>query len=237
MTLAELRAAGYELDEGAYGRLRRYVELLLEANRGVNLISRATAGQVWVAHICDSLALLPLVAKRRPASLLDLGAGGGLPGIPVACVHPELEVLLLDATRKKMAAVEQIARGVGLERVRCIWGRAEVLASDPALHERFDAVTARAVGELAVVVKHAAGFLRAGGAGWFFKTAKVAGEEVAAAAKTARNVEVEHVENRAYTLPVKQAQRVIVVYRKSGGPRPDRKRTRGGSKNRRARNR
>jgi 16S rRNA (guanine527-N7)-methyltransferase len=215
MTLSELRALGYALDVDAHARLVRYVELLLEANRKVNLISRASADQVWIAHICDSLALLPLVAEEQPENLLDLGAGGGLPSLPIACVHPELDYVLIDATRKKVAAVEAIVGGVGLPRVRVTWGRAESLVQDPALHERFAVVTARAVGALPELVTAAAGFIRPGGTGWFFKTAQAAGEEIAAARKQARHGAMQHVENRPYRLPVTNAERVIVVYRKA----------------------
>jgi 16S rRNA (guanine527-N7)-methyltransferase len=218
MTLAELREAGYDLDAESYARLCRYVGLLLQANQKVNLISRASTDQIWVAHICDSLALLPLIRERRPKSVLDLGAGGGLPGVPIACVHPELDVVLIDATRKKVAAVEAIVSGIGQVQVRCIWGRAETLARDAALHERFDAVTARAVGTVAELVSYAADFLRPGGQGWFFKTAPAAPVEVTAAAKQAHKAHLRHVENRAYRLPTTGAARAIVVYEKSSAP-------------------
>jgi 16S rRNA (guanine527-N7)-methyltransferase len=216
MTLAELRAAGYDVDAESFARLSRYAELLLEANQKVNLISRASADQVWVAHICDSLAVLPLVRERRPASILDLGAGGGLPGLPIACVQPALDMVLMDATRKKVAAVESIVDGIGLTRVRCVWGRAEALAREAGLRERFDAVTARAVGALSELVAPAAPFIRPGGQAWFFKTARAAEAEVTAAEKQARASGLRHVENRTYQLPITRAQRVIVVYHKKG---------------------
>jgi 16S rRNA (guanine527-N7)-methyltransferase len=225
VTLAELRAAGYNLDADTFARLSRYVELLLEANRKVNLISRASADRVWPAHICDSLALLPLVRERRPENLLDLGAGGGLPGLPIACVYPELDVVLIDATRKKVAAVESIVRGVGLRRVRCIWGRAEDLVRDAALRECFEAVTARAVGALSELVAYAAGFLRLSGTAWFFKTAHAVEAEIAAADKRAPACALRHVENRLYHLPMSNAERAVVIYQKvktAGMARPGR---------------
>jgi 16S rRNA (guanine527-N7)-methyltransferase len=216
MTHAELLAAGFEVDAGAHARLARYVELLLEHNRRVNLTAIRAVEEAWRVHICDSLALLPLVRAAGPRKLLDLGTGGGLPGVPVACVCADVQVTLVDATRKKLAAVERMVADLGLANVRCVWGRAERLAHEPALREQFDAVMARAFAELRVLVECAAGFVRRAGWCWFFKTAGAAAEEVAAAEPAATRCALEFVENRAYRLPADVAERVIVVYRKMG---------------------
>jgi len=221
MTLAELRAADCDVDAAAYARLKRFVAGLLEENRCVNLISSASAAQVWPVHICDSLALLPLVQERSIRTLLDLGSGGGLPGVPLACVFPTIQVTLLDATRKKLAAVERVAAAVGLTNVRWAWGRAEVLAHEPAYREQFDAVTARAVAELPELVELAAGFVHPGGDAWFFKTLAAGATEVAAAQHAAGACAMEHVESRRYRVPHSRSERVIVVYRKCGALGPD----------------
>ena len=181
MTHAELLAAGYDVGAASYERLARYVSLLLAENRRVNLTSVDNQQDVWVAHVCDSLVLLPLIKAAGAQSLLDLGTGGGLPGLPLACVCGGLQVTLLEATRKKLAAVERIAGALRLENVRFAWGRAETLAHDAAYRERFDAVTSRAVAELRVLVEYASGFVRVGGQCWFFKTPGVLADGLAAA--------------------------------------------------------
>ena len=79
MTHAELTAAGVEIDTVAYQRLCGFVERVRRVNRRINLLSARAAREMWPAHICDSLALLPILRASSPARLLDLGTGGGLP--------------------------------------------------------------------------------------------------------------------------------------------------------------
>ncbi len=181
MTREELRAAGHDVGAAAYARLAEFVRLLMEENARLNLTAAKTAAEIWRGHVCDSLALAGLVSERRVQALLDLGSGGGLPGVPVACVCEGVRVTLLDATRKKVDAAARMIARLGLSNATALWGRAEVRAHAPAYRERFDAVTSRAVAELPVLLEYAAGFVRSGGECWFFKSAARAAEERAAA--------------------------------------------------------
>jgi len=214
MTHAELTAAGYDVDAATYARLQRFVALLLEENRRLNLTSLRDEPDVWRAHVCDSLALVPLVRERRPRRLLDLGTGGGLPGVPLACVCRDLHVTLLDATRKKLAAVERIVAGVGLSNVEFAWGRAETLARQTQFRERYEAVTARAVAELRVLIECTSGFVRPHGAAWFFKTPKACVAEVPGAEQAARTCHMAYAGAHSYRLPGEKTDRVIATYQK-----------------------
>src|SRR5262245_15056698 len=124
MTHAELSYAGYDISESACAHLHSYIQALLAENQKLNLISLRNEADIWSVHVCDSLALLPPIRERAAKRLLDLGCGGGLPGVPLACACPELRVTLLDATRKKVQALERIVAHVGLANVDCLWGRA-----------------------------------------------------------------------------------------------------------------
>ncbi|MFH1749129.1 MAG: 16S rRNA (guanine(527)-N(7))-methyltransferase RsmG [Planctomycetota bacterium] len=214
MTPSELAAAGCDVGAGAYHRLAKFVRLLLSANQRVNLTAIDNEGEAWIKHICDSLALLPQIQTGQPGTLLDLGTGGGLPGIPLACVCPELQVTLAEATRKKLVAVERIVADLELGNVRCIWGRAETLAHESAYREKFDIVVARAVAKLRVLVEYASGFARIGGECWFFKSAPGLDQEARAAAQAARLCGLERADDHIYQLPESHSARVIVVYRK-----------------------
>jgi 16S rRNA (guanine527-N7)-methyltransferase len=127
-------------------RLQEYVERLLEWNGKINLISRRDEESIWGAHILHSLSLLFFVHVMPGLSVLDLGTGGGLPGVPLAIVRPDLRFTLIDATRKKVLAVEEMVRDMGLKNVRVAWKRAE------DLEVRYDMVVARAVAPLADLV-------------------------------------------------------------------------------------
>ncbi len=221
MTHAELLAAGFEIDAAAYERLRRFVERLRRENRRLNLLSSRAAVEIWPAHVCDSLALLPLVRPSQPARLLDLGSGGGLPGVPLACANPLLRVTLLDATRKKVEALQRICSELGFDSVATVCGRAETLAHDPTYRESFDLVTARALAPLPALLEYAAGFVRPGGRCHFFKSCQAAEREREAARSAARACQMAHERTVTYSLPAGHGERAIVTYIKQGPLRDD----------------
>jgi 16S rRNA (guanine527-N7)-methyltransferase len=204
------------------------VERLRRENRRLNLLSARAAAEIWPAHVCDSLALLPLLRPSEPARLLDLGSGGGLPGVPLACADRLLQVTLLDATRKKVEAVGRICSELGFENVATIWGRAETLADDPAYRESFDVVTARALAPLPTLLEYAAGFVRPAGHCHFFKSCQAATKEREAARSAARACQMAYERTFAYALPAGHGERAIVTYVKHGPlsanqPRPTRR--------------
>jgi 16S rRNA (guanine527-N7)-methyltransferase len=120
--LAEgLSALGLSLPEGAAARLEAYADLLLRWNSKVNLTAVTGAAEVAELHLVDSLALLRVLGE--PATLLDVGSGAGLPGIPLAIARPGLEVTCCDAVAKKMAFVKAAAAALDLP-VRGVAARA-----------------------------------------------------------------------------------------------------------------
>lgn len=227
MTGEELAAAGFELGPKIYARLSRFVELLLLENQRVNLTAIRDVDEVWRLHICESLALLALISESRPRRLLDLGTGGGIPGIPLACVRDNLEVVLLDATRKKLDAVGRIVAELGLSGVQTLWGRAEALAHDEAYRETFDVVTARAVAALPTLIEYAAGFVRPGGQCWFAKSIDAAEREIEDARSAASQCALQYVKTHRFTLPGHHGERAIVIYMKRSRLRTDLPRSQG----------
>lgn len=194
--LAEL---GVELEPGEAEALARYAGLLLAANRAVNLTAVRTADELWLGHLADALALLPVLASTdqdaaesgRGPTLIDVGSGGGLPGLVLAIVRPDAEVTLLDATAKKCRFLEHAARELGLGNVSVVHARAEsagqrrgvradrggVAHREGGLRGVFDVVTARAVGRLATLAELTVPFARVGGLIALVKGAR-AGEEL-----------------------------------------------------------
>ncbi len=197
-------------------RLARLMRLLLTENQRVNLTGARSERELWTRHICDSLALLPALQKCSATRLLDLGSGGGLPGLPLACVRPNLHVTLLDATKKKVEAVQRVIAALDLSNVAVICGRAEQVAHDPAQREQYDVVTARAVAGLPLLVEYSAGFVRPRGAAWFYKTARALKTELARAANAAQMCRLTYVGAQTYLLPGEDVGRVLVEYRKEG---------------------
>jgi 16S rRNA (guanine527-N7)-methyltransferase len=203
-----------ELAPGARERLARLVRLLLHENRRVNLTGARSEDDLWSRHVADSLALLAVLPPGAGTRLLDLGSGGGLPGLPLACVRPDLHVTLLDATRKKVDAVRRIVAELNLANVAALVGRAETVAHDPAQRERYDVVTARAVAALPLLIEYAAGFLRVGGTAWFYKTARALETELAEATNAARICRLTYISARPHGQPGERGGCVLVAYRK-----------------------
>lgn len=214
MTAADLATLGHHIATDGHARLARFVTALLDENSRHNLTAVRDEAGVWARHICDALALLPLLDAEQPARLLDVGSGGGLPGMPLACVRPELNVTLLDSTRKKIDATTRIAAAAGVQNVRGIWGRAESLAHEPTHRERFDLVTARAVASLDQLVELCAAFVRVGGLCVFPKSQQGVAAELPAALPIARRCGIAHESTHAYRLPDESTDRVLVIFRK-----------------------
>ena len=118
----------------------RLYDLLMEANRRTNLTALRTEEEVVVKHLLDSLILLTLPLFQGPWRVLDLGTKAGFPGLPLKIVRPELEVTLLDATKKKVAFVAQAVEALGLKGAYPLWGRAEELAHMPEHREAYHRV-------------------------------------------------------------------------------------------------
>ena len=143
-------------DDQTRAPLARYGELLLERGRAINLTGAKTAGEVF-AQIADALSLVEFVE----GTLVDVGSGGGLPGIPLAIVT-RVPVTLVEATMKKARFLREALDACELSG-DVVAERAEVAAHEPALRERFDRATCRAVGSLPTALELTMPFLRVGG--------------------------------------------------------------------------
>jgi 16S rRNA (guanine527-N7)-methyltransferase len=174
-------ALGVEFEPGDLERLGHYLALLLETNKSVNLTGVTDPGQAWTRHILDSLTLLPLIAEvPEGGTLIDVGTGGGLPGIPLAIVSPQLRVTLLEATGKKAEFLAGAVARLGLSNATVVNDRAEHAGHLPEHRERYDAALARAVGPLAVIAELTVPFAKIGGRVLLIKGQK-ADEELAEA--------------------------------------------------------
>ena len=141
-----------------------YVALLLAANARLNLTRIVEPGEVARLHLLDALSALPLLDAAAPGRALDLGSGGGVPGIPLALARPEVSWLLVDSVGKKVDALASFVDQLRLSNVTVLAERAETLGHDSAHRERYDLVTARACAALPVLAEYALPLLRVGGA-------------------------------------------------------------------------
>jgi 16S rRNA (guanine527-N7)-methyltransferase len=161
-----LATLAVSLSGGQLAAVDAYVRLLLAWTAAINLTAIREPVAVARDHIVDSLTALATLREHGAAEVLDLGSGGGLPGIPLAIALPASQFLLVESVGKKAAFLRTAiaAPGVALEaRVEVASERAEDLAALDRLRERFDAVTVRAVAALPELVELAFPLLRVGG--------------------------------------------------------------------------
>jgi 16S rRNA (guanine527-N7)-methyltransferase len=154
---------GLTLDDTQLAKLEAFTAHLLEWNKKINLISRRDEENVWAGHILHSLSLLFKVSIPQGAVVLDLGTGGGLPGIPIKIARPDLNITLLDSTQKKTNVVKEIVQSLGLTGVPVVWSRAEDLAKQTEYKHHFDFVLARAVASLKDLVRWSSPLLKQDG--------------------------------------------------------------------------
>ena len=139
--------------------LQQYVDIITTINTRINLISRQDTASIMDHHIAPCMAFAKLERISNRQHILDIGSGGGFPGIVNAILFPESEFLLVDSTRKKVNALDEMISELQLPNVTAKWARVEELANDPSLQESFDHTTSRAVAPLRQLVKWSRPFL------------------------------------------------------------------------------
>ena len=151
---------GVLLSNNQLSLFEKYALLIRRWNKQINLISRKDEDHIWENHFLHSASLLFRVKLPPDGRILDIGTGGGLPGIPIKIVHPELAITLMDATQKKTEALKSILGELGYDDVPVVWGRAEEIGKRKEHYQSYDIAIARAVAPLHDLVKWSRLFLR-----------------------------------------------------------------------------
>jgi 16S rRNA (guanine527-N7)-methyltransferase len=144
-----------ELTAAQHDQLAGYRDLLLERNRRTNLTSIHDPGEVDRRLIVESLRLLPMLDQLTMAGdeAIDIGTGGGIPGMPLAIARPDLRWTLVDATAKKVTFLQDVVNALSLPNVLLYHGRMEELAHESHLRGRYRVLTARAVASLPALLE------------------------------------------------------------------------------------
>lgn len=156
------------LPSESLGLLTQFVGLLAAARPFLNVTALREPDDLWMKLILDAVLLLPaLESLPEGAKIVDVGCGGGFPGLPLAIAKPRLKFTLVDATAKKVAFVQHVTTQLQLQNVEGVVGRAEALAAPQTkrqppgpYREQFDLVTARAVAALPLLLEYVSPFAR-----------------------------------------------------------------------------
>ena len=142
--LNAVETLGIVFEDDDLQRIEGYLKLLYEANQVMNLTGVRDPADAWMRHVFDSLTLLPwisgLAAEGRDVRILDVGSGGGCPGIPLACILPTTHITLLETTGKKADFLARTAVELGLAEVNVLQERAEVAGQEEDYRGVFDVV-------------------------------------------------------------------------------------------------
>jgi len=200
---AGITALGLALPDGAEMKLLAYLALLDKWNRVYNLTAVRDAERMVSHHLLDSLAALPFFQADHPdlIRVLDVGSGGGLPGIPLAIARPELQVTLIDSVGKKTAFLLQVKAELGLTNLNVVTGRVEDFRPETG----FDIITSRAFSDLREFVSLTRHLLNPGGV-WLAMKGLHPDEEIAVLPHDVR-VSADH----ALCVPGLDANRHLII--------------------------
>ena len=207
-------AVGCVLDTLQAEQFVHFRDLLVEWNERMNLTAITDDEAILARHFADSLTALRAISSTPGLTLVDIGTGAGLPGIPLKIARPDLDVTLVDGTGKKVTFCETVIAELGLRGIRALKGRAEELAHDKHHRAYYKVVIARALAPLPTLVEYMLPLARMNGVCIAMKgsDAQAEAEQAARAIKLCGG-ELDRVE--AVTLPGAPDQRALIVIRKA----------------------
>lgn len=212
---AALFSSRITVDDAQVSLLARHLLLVIKKNEQINLTRIQSVEDGAYLHVVDSLLLRDAFDAAPAGAFMDVGTGAGFPGIPLAIVTGR-KAVLVDSVGKKVAAVDQFVRELGLSsRVQARHERVEVLGK--SMRGRFALVCARAVAQTNVLVEYAAPLLQRGGRLVVAK-ARPTDEELEAARRAAKICGLRCVSRETYELPEGRGHREVISYERVGNP-------------------
>ncbi len=223
---ARAAEAGIPLTAKQIGQFSVYNEMLLDWNTRMNLTALTAPEDVAVKHIIDSLTAYDAALFDGARTLIDVGTGAGLPGIPLAVYAPQLTVTLLDSLNKRVRFLTEATAAMGLQNVRGIQARAEEAARTAQHRAAYDIVVSRAVARLPVLLEYTLPFVCVGGTllalkGRAYaeeqKEARRAAEVLGGGRITARPVHLPGLDDVRAILTVTKERQTPAIYPRGGG--------------------
>lgn len=205
---------GIRLSDSRLALLERYARLL-GSYELANVIGTRDPEKIVTEHLLDSLSCFLTKCVHEANSMIDVGTGGGLPGVPLAIVRPELRVALLEATEKKVSFLKLVQEELGLRNLELLNTRVEEVGRKPEYRETFELATGRALAALPVVAEYCAPLVRVGGTILSMK-GRLSEEESSQGIAAAKQLglELREVRGVEYQEWLPQKERRLVVFEK-----------------------
>jgi 16S rRNA (guanine527-N7)-methyltransferase len=205
-------AAGLTIDDRQLSLFSIYYRELLFWNRHMNIVSDRSSREIAERHFIDSLMALPFLTKER-GTLVDLGSGGGFPGIPLKIMRSDMKVLLLDSSRKKISFLSNIIAKLGLENITAERCRIEDVILQENYARTFDTVISRAAFKLDLLVRFSSSLLKDGGLLIALKGRDVK-DELDSAEEEAKMAGMELQSESDQEPPTHNSNRKIIIYKR-----------------------
>ena len=154
---------GIEITDEQSAEFEKYMEMMLEYNKCVNLTAITEKEEIEEKHFVDSVSAVLSERLHNNCSLIDIGAGAGFPSLPIKIVRKDIDVTMLDSLNKRINFLNSAINELHLEKIRAIHMRAEDGGRKAELREKFDVAVARAVADLSVLAEYALPFVKKGG--------------------------------------------------------------------------
>lgn len=206
-----------ELPPDLEHRLRELLAAFMVESAKLNLTALRTEDACWNGNILDSLPLLDLINNGtipKPASILDIGTGGGFPLLPLAVALPDTVCTGLDSIGKKIDAIRRVGTAIGLANLKLIADRAETIARSPAHRNAYHIVTSRAVAPLSILLEYAAPLAAVGGHIVLWKSMHV-DAELAESEAAQKELHCPLIDKYSYTLGGDWGERQLLIFRKT----------------------
>lgn len=199
-----LKISDIVLNEGQIENLIKYLDLLIETNKVMNLTAIREEESILEKHFIDSL-LLTKIIREDEKNIIDIGTGAGFPGLVLSIVYPDKNFLLVDSVKKKISFINTVIEKIGLKNVKTSTERAEELIKDN--REKFDVALCRGVANLRIILEYLIPFLKVNGR---FLPQKLNINELEESKNALKTLNSEIINIYNFRLPISRDERIIL---------------------------
>jgi len=208
-----LKKIDIDYNEGSIKSFKKYKDLIIEWNKKINITSIDSEEEIYLKHFIDSIIIKKYVIIKKGSKTIDVGTGGGFPGIPLKLIDNDMDITLVDSLNKRIKFLDEVVKELDLEDVECIHARAEELGKNKKYREKYDYGFSRAVASLNVLLEYVLPFVKKGGLFIAFKGSNFK-DEIQESKKALNLLGGEIIDIREYKLPETDISRSMIVVKK-----------------------
>ncbi|MTI66320.1 MAG: 16S rRNA (guanine(527)-N(7))-methyltransferase RsmG [Firmicutes bacterium] len=161
--ISGIKEINIDVNNSKLEKFKTYKQLLKEWNKKINITAIKDDDEIDLKHFLDSLTIFKTDLIKDNKKIIDIGTGGGFPGVPIKIINDSTEVLLLDSLKKRIKYLDTVIEELKLDNINTVHGRAEEYAKKPEHREKYDIAVSRAVASLNILSEYCLPFVKVGG--------------------------------------------------------------------------